>query len=193
MKWTTVVKIAFCVLLCAVLACAGFGVRFGSNRLHAQTSRVRNADFFNVLCADFEHNTDLIRGFAMTSEEFEAKFLSDFSEYYGMRLQITAQNRTNRDVTVLGIEVNERDEQAHVLYLSRTPETTVTIPAGTTEPKNIWFDLVVESLGNEDVLSVLRKDFNMKLLYVDASSGVTSLADADKSQLHAEWIRAPRG
>ena len=91
--------------------------------------------------------------------------------------------------TVLGIRVREGKESEHLLYLSRTPEVTVTIPAGTTEPKQIWFYMLGDDFEDEELLSLLRREFSVKLLYADASSGITRLEDADDSVLHAEWVR----
>ena len=187
-KGTTLLKIAFCVLLIVALVMTGLGFRFGKNRLRAELADVRNADYLERLVRDFDGNADLLDGFSVSKEAFYQTFVQNAAAYYGQKLRVNAQNRTNRDITVVGLRARNEDEDAYGIYLSRTPLTAVTIPAGTTEPKSVWF-YVMDDRDNEDVLSILRSEYALELLYVDAATGVTRLADATPEQLRAERIR----
>ena len=188
-KWITGLKIGFCMLLVAVLVCAGLGIRFGKNQLRAQLVRVRNSDFFVDVCTDFDGNRDLIRGFSVTPQEFHDFFVQNSSEFYGQRLQVAAQNRTKHDIVVLGLEVRPEDEDKFAVFVSSTPETAVAIPAGTTEPKSIWFEVLAEDLENEQTLAVLQEEYVLRIVYANADAGVTRLEDASPEQLHREWIQ----
>ena len=188
-KPITVMKIAFCVLLVVSLVCACLGVRIGRNRLHVELSDVRNADILDRLCDDFDGNADLLDGFSISRESFYDAFVCNAASYYGQKLLVTAQNRTRQDITVLGLRVHPEDEDAYGVYVSSTPLAAVTVPAGTKEPKNIWFYLI-DDRDNEEALEILRRAYTLELLYVDASTGYTRLADVPSDVLQAETIRS---
>ena len=126
-----------------------------------------------------------------TSREMLGRIYSIYHEDkdYGQKLLVTAQNRTRQDITVLGLRVHPEDEDAYGVYVSSTPLAAVTVPAGTKEPKNIWFYLI-DDRDNEEALEILRRAYTLELLYVDASTGYTRLADVPSDVLQAETIRS---
>ena len=162
MKKQTIFKIVFCVLLVAALVYGAVDLHLGRNRLHATFAAVRNADF-------------------------AIDAAGDTRETYAERLKITLVNDNDYDVIVLGLRVEKGDESD--FRIERTPEQAVTIPAHTSEAQNVWFRIVSFGPENEEVLGALRKDFSVRIVYADASSGVTSLDTADPDALRTEWVR----
>ena len=161
MKVKTGLKIAFCVLLAAALAIGVLQPRWGRNTLEATCTQIRNG-------------------------RFTVSVHSDVEEYYPQRMCVSLVNKNDFDVTVLGLRVEKGDESRFRLY--RTPEQTVTIPAHTTEPQNVWFRIVSYGPENEQVLEKLRRDFSVRIVYADAAAGITALSEADESVLRTEWV-----
>ena len=162
MKGKTVFKIAFCVLLAAALAWGAVDLHWGRNHLNATFAEIRNGSF-----------------------EYQSR--TDIEEYYPQRLKITVVNENDFDVTVVGLRVEKGDESRFLLY--RTPEKAVTVPAHTTEPQSVWFRVVSFGPENEQVLDSLRDNFSVRLIYADASTGITAMDGADAELLQTEWIR----
>ena len=162
MKGKTIFKIAFCVLLVAALVYGAVDLHWGSNRLHASFAEIHNG-------------------------KFDVQMHAQIEEYYPQRLKVTLVNENDFDVTVLGLRVEKGDESRFQLY--RTPERVVTIPAHTTQTQNIWFRIVSYGPENEQVLEQLQNAFSVRILYVDASTGITALSAADPQVLQSEWIR----
>lgn len=188
MKVKTILKIAFCVLVVVSIVVVAFGVRFGSNRLEAHAVEVRNSDCVEKMTIDWDKYAYMADGFPFTREEFYKEAIEPYDVYYGQRVKVTAVNKNDRDIRVLGLEILSGNG-TRTIYVSALPERVITIPAKTTEPQSIWFSVISSGPGNEDVLEVIRERMEIKILYVDATSDARTLSEAKEGEIHKEWIR----
>ena len=197
MKAKTVLKIAFCVLLIAAVTFAALGKHSGADKLHAQCTDFRNSDFFekalNEIIQEGKGEDQICEQFGIDRDYLRGKLLSQYDNIYGTRMEVSACNKNKFDITVVGLEVitgeGKDPDSINYTHFSRTPEEAVTIPAGTKESVSVWFSVMTSCDDNDELLSYAQKRCTFKLLYVDAATGITALADADENVLHKEWIR----
>lgn len=177
-----ILKIAFCVLLVVSLLYAVFGVRLGSNRLQAQFTQVKDSDILQKIVLDPEQNAHLSDGFTLSWEAFQTKILQQQSYFYGQRVRLTAVNKNDYPIRILGIEVVS-DNEAENVYLCSRPEREVVIPAGSETPHTVWFPVISDMDDNEELLTLIEK-MEIKILYTHAQAVQTEQTD-----VHKEWIR----
>lgn len=189
MKIKTILKIGFCVLLVLSLTLSVLHIRVGRNRLQMQCVDIHNSDFLEKMISDWDTYAYLADGFPMTRDEFYKEAIYAYDDFFGQRVKFTAVNKNDYDIRILGLEISEGTGRRSI-YLKTIPEKTIVIPSNTTEPQNIWFPCISGGASNEEVLFEIQKNFTMKVIYVDASSGVQSLSDADEKDLHKEWVRS---
>ena len=180
-------KIIFCIVLAVSIAVGVIGIRFGKNTLNGTVETVMNTKMFEKVYLDHS-NFDKFEDLGFTWPEFQDRFLDNYENCYSQRVKITVTNENDFDITVLGLQVKE-GENKYEVHISATPEKTVTVPANSTEPKNIWFLVLSEGPDKGETLDIIREKMALKLIYAKASDNIQSLDDADEKALKYEWIR----
>lgn len=188
MKRSTFFKVLFVAALVVSAVLLNVQFRVGPDKLHARYGEVRNARFLQDVCRDWDANAHLMEGFAFYKRDFRDTLMDKYEDYYAMRLQITLQNDNDFDILALGLEI-PRGNGTDAVHVSRLPEKTVRVPAHTDGSVSLWIPVITESVDNTELVALMRKKFYVKVVYADASSGVTSLNGADPALLKKEWVR----
>ncbi len=178
-------KIVGAVLACSLLLSAA-GCSLGGG-LTATSAALNNSDFYAKYYTDQKKYDYLLEGFNLTDEQ-KIHYLQEYNYLMGVKLCVEVVNKTDEDIRVIGLEI--KDNGKNETLISTTPRAVVEIPAKTETPQKVWFDAFAD--GGEytnDELFEMAKDMGLKLIYVDASTGIESLSVADEQTLKYEKVK----
>jgi len=180
------VKIIGAMLALSLLMSAS-GCGIGGGKLKATCTALNNSDFYAKYYTDQEKYDYLLEGFNLTQEQ-KLTCLREYSYVTGVKLCIEVINKNKFDIRVIGLEIKRNGEEDTVI--STMPRAVVEIKANTKEPQKVWFDAFADGgeFTNDELLEQ-AKGMGLRIIYVDASTGIKSLPEADEEILKYNKVK----
>jgi hypothetical protein len=177
--------IGLALALSILVSLCGCGT--GGGKIKATCTALNNSDFYAKYFTDQEKYDYLLEGFNLTQEQ-KIYYLREYNYLSGVKLCIEVVNKNDFDIRIIGLEIKRNGEDDTVI--STMPRAVVEIKANTKEPQKVWFDAFADGgeFTNNELLEQAR-GMGLKIIYVDASTGVNRLPEADKKILKYEKVR----